>query len=186
MRKAMDYLDEDARWAFNDNIFSNMMVEICIRKKEPIKIGRKIVGRFGNKTVVCKIVPDKEMPYVTSESSVDEYGVVHSKGERKYMELITNPLAIINRTIPMALDEASITFILERVRQYMATLDNIEDIKQKSEALAQTLHKLSERIYKEAGAQAGSQAEPGATGGAQEPQDNVVDADYEVMDDDKK
>jgi hypothetical protein len=29
----------------------------------------------------------------------------------------------------MALDEASITFILERVRQYMATLDNIEDKK---------------------------------------------------------
>lgn len=66
------------------------------------------------------------------------------------------------------------------------TKDNVEDIKQKSEALAQTLHKLSERIYKEAGAQAGPQAGSGGPGGAQEPQDNVVDADYEVMDDDKK
>ena len=126
-RKSMDYLDEDAKWAFNDNIFSNLMVEVSIRKKEPIKIGRKIVGRFGNKTVVCKIVPDEEMPYVTSDSYIDEYGVVHPKGEKKYIELITNPLAIINRTIPMALIEASMSFITERAREYMATLDNMDD-----------------------------------------------------------
>ncbi|MEL7567953.1 MAG: molecular chaperone DnaK [Dehalobacterium sp.] len=69
------------------------------------------------------------------------------------------------------------------------TKDNVDDIKQKSEALSQTLHKLSERIYKEAGAQAGQgagQEGPGKTEAGQEPQDNVVDADYEVMDDDKK
>jgi len=53
MRKAMNYLDTQALWAFNDNIFSNLMVEILLRKKEPLKVGRKIVGRHGNKTVVC-------------------------------------------------------------------------------------------------------------------------------------
>ncbi|MCR6544943.1 molecular chaperone DnaK [Dehalobacterium formicoaceticum] len=69
------------------------------------------------------------------------------------------------------------------------TKDNTEDIKQKTEALAQSLHKVSERIYKEAGAEAGPQDGPQGAEGAgagQEPQDNVVDADYEVMDDDKK
>jgi hypothetical protein len=129
MRKAMNYLDEDAKWAFNDNIFSNMMVEILIRRKEPIRIGRKITGRYGNKTVVSKIVPDEEMPYITVDSYVDEYGAVHPKGEKKRIELITNPLAFINRGIPMALFEASKTFILERVREYMATLDSINDKK---------------------------------------------------------
>ena len=44
MRKAMNHLDTQAQWAFNDNNFSNMMVEILIRKKDPIKVGRKIVG----------------------------------------------------------------------------------------------------------------------------------------------
>ena len=44
MRLAMNYLDQNAQWAFNDNVFSNIMVEIIMRKKEPIKIGRKIVG----------------------------------------------------------------------------------------------------------------------------------------------
>lgn len=51
MRKAMNYLDTQALWAFNDNIFSNIMVEILLRKKEPIKVGRKIVGRHGNRTL---------------------------------------------------------------------------------------------------------------------------------------
>lgn len=44
MKRAMDYLDTSAYWAFNDNIFSNLMVEILIRKKTPINLGRKIVG----------------------------------------------------------------------------------------------------------------------------------------------
>lgn len=43
-RIAMNHLDDKAKWAYNDNIFSNMMVEILLRKKDPIKIGRKIVG----------------------------------------------------------------------------------------------------------------------------------------------
>ena len=49
MRKAMDYLDKESIWAFNDNTFSNMMVEILLCRKDPIKIGRKIVGRSGTK-----------------------------------------------------------------------------------------------------------------------------------------
>ena len=52
MRKAMNYLDTQALWAFNDNIFSNLMVEILLRKQEPIKVGRKIVGRHGNNNYI--------------------------------------------------------------------------------------------------------------------------------------
>ena len=130
MRKAINFLDEDAKWAFNDNVFSNMMVEIQLRQKTPIKIGRKITGRYGNKSVSSKIVPDNEMPYITSESYTDEYGVVHAKGEKIPIEVITNPLAIVNRTIPMALFEACMTFILERTREYMDLLDDIDDKKE--------------------------------------------------------
>jgi len=48
MKRSMEYLDTSAYWAFNDNIFSNLMVEILIRKKCPINRGRKITGRSGN------------------------------------------------------------------------------------------------------------------------------------------
>jgi hypothetical protein len=52
MRKAMNYLDTQAVWAFNDNVFSNLMVEVLLRKKEPAKIGRKIVGKLSADTKV--------------------------------------------------------------------------------------------------------------------------------------
>lgn len=127
MRKAMDYLDTEAIWAFNDNTFSNIMVEILIRKKEPIKIGRKIVGRHGNKTVTSSIWADEDMPYLTEDAYRDEYGVVQPRGKRERVELISNPLAIINRTIPMALQEPSITFVLDKTRKHMATLETLEE-----------------------------------------------------------
>ena len=60
---------------------------------------------------------------------------------------------------------------------------NIEDIKKDSEALEQPLHKLAEQMYA-----AAQQAAGGADQGQQQTKsdDNVVDADYTVVDDDKK
>lgn len=130
MRKAMNYLDTQAVWAFNDNTFSNLMVEILLRKKEPIKIGRKIVGRAGNKTVTCSIWRNEDMPYLTTETYQDQYGVVHPKGIRERLDMITNPLAIINRTIPMVMTEGSVTFIMDRSRKHASTLGSIEEQKE--------------------------------------------------------
>lgn len=130
MRRAMNYLDTQALWAFNDNIFKNLMVEVLVRKKEPIKLGRKIVGRHGNKTVSCSVWPDEEMPYLTRQIKRDEYGVAHPVGTVERVELITNPLAVINRTIPIAMIEGSITFILDLTRKHAATLPTREEKKE--------------------------------------------------------
>ena len=129
-RLAMNYLDTQAIWAFNDNVFSNLMLEILIRDKEPIKVGRKLTGRAGNKTVACSIWPDDEMPYLATEIVKDENGEAHPKGPVERVELITNPLAIINRTIPMVMIEGSVTFILDRARKHAATLDTLEEKKE--------------------------------------------------------
>ena len=51
MRQAMNYLDDQAKWAFNDNIFSNCIIELLLRKREPLKVGRKITGK---QTCRCK------------------------------------------------------------------------------------------------------------------------------------
>ena len=64
-----------------------------------------------------------------------------------------------------------------------------EQIKKAAEDLAQASHKLAEQMYKEAAAQ--QQAQAGAAGqgpeaGSDKPKEDVVDADYEVVDDDKK
>lgn len=46
-RLAMNYLDTQAIWSYNDNVFSNVMIEILMRKRDQAKVGRKIVGRHG-------------------------------------------------------------------------------------------------------------------------------------------
>lgn len=128
-RLAMNYLDTEAIWAFNDTVFNDVMIEILIAKKEPAKVGRKIVGRHGNKTVICSVWDDEDMPYLTTDMTVDQYGVKHPKGPAERVELITNPLATVNRTIPLVIIEGSITFILDRTRKHAATLETMEEKK---------------------------------------------------------
>lgn len=77
--------------------------------------------------------------------------------------------------------------------------NNIEEIKDKTEKLTQQFHSISAKMYQQAqqnqqaGGAAGGfdpnmgQQAGGATGASSEPAgDNVVDADYEVVDEDKK
>jgi molecular chaperone DnaK len=67
--------------------------------------------------------------------------------------------------------------------------DNVAEIRAKSEALTQASHKLAEAIYQQTAqneqAQAGAEAEGQAAGGAAQDED-VVDADFEEVKDDKK
>ena len=67
------------------------------------------------------------MPYLTEETYTDDYGVVHPKGHVERVDLLTNPLAIINRTIPMVMYEGSVTFILDRTRKHALTLQDREE-----------------------------------------------------------
>lgn len=66
--------------------------------------------------------------------------------------------------------------------------DDTEKIKADAEALTKPLHELTEKLYQQAQqAQAQQQgAQQGPQAGAKKADDNVVDADYKVVDDDKK
>ncbi|MDN5345487.1 MAG: molecular chaperone DnaK, partial [Clostridia bacterium] len=62
-------------------------------------------------------------------------------------------------------------------------------IKEKMEALSQALYTLTTKVYQQAGGQAGGQGQgqgdTGPAGGAGQ-DGNVYDADYKVVDEDKK
>ena len=58
--------------------------------------------------------------------------------------------------------------------------EDLEAIKSKTEELTQAFYAISEEIYK----QQGAQGQAGATDAKQD--DDVVDADYEVVDDDEE
>lgn len=63
---------------------------------------------------------------------------------------------------------------------------DIEAIKAAGEKLQEVGHKLAEIVYSNAQQASAQQPQGAATDAQQKPQDDVVDADYEVVDDDKK
>jgi molecular chaperone DnaK len=84
-------------------------------------------------------------------------------------------------------DKSKIEAAITELRNALKSED-LEAIKAKTNALAQAAMKLGEALY---GAQAGAGAGPQSSGGAGEPKkngagDNVVDADFEEVKDDKK
>jgi len=93
-------------------------------------------------------------------------------------------------------DRESIKSAVEELRKSLES-NNVEEIKQKTEALKQASYKLAEEVYKNANqGQAGGDGS-GAEGGeeqstatGEEPEagkgDNVEDVDYEVVDEDEK
>lgn len=82
---------------------------------------------------------------------------------------------------------------VERIEQAKKELQDalggkdIAKIKEKMEALSQAIFALTTKVYQQAGQQAGGQAwQATGTEGPSSGRDNVVDAEYKVMDDDKK
>jgi molecular chaperone DnaK len=64
--------------------------------------------------------------------------------------------------------------------------DDVEDIKAKTNTLAQASMKLGEAMYKAQGQGGGEGGEGGAPGGEAPKDENVVDAEFSEVDDNKK
>ncbi|CAI6017656.1 molecular chaperone DnaK [Cohnella sp. JJ-181] len=87
-----------------------------------------------------------------------------------------------------ASEAANVESAKEKVKKALEG-DNLDEIKAASDELSGIVQQLSVKVYEQAAQDA--QAAQGAAGGADEGsgsarKDNVVDADYEVVDDDKK
>ena len=112
-KKAKNILDDDYKWREEDNsVFSNMVIEFLVERNIPLSVGQKITGRYGNKGVISKILPDDQMPYLET-------------GER--IDVIFNTLGVINRLNSQQLFEQSITFICNRVRERLRTIESLEE-----------------------------------------------------------
>lgn len=102
--RAKNYLNPNYRWKDNDSVFNNIIMEISIQRDVPLNVGYKVTGRYGNKSVLSKIVPDDEMPTLENGRHVD---------------LIYNALGVINRLNPAQLFEISINFIADNIIEKM-------------------------------------------------------------------
>lgn len=88
-------------WVTKEYIVDTKM-KFTILNRVPIRVGQKIVGRYGNKSVVTKIIPTHLMPKTDDGRPID---------------IKANALSINNRIISFVLYELTITFQTERYFQ---------------------------------------------------------------------
>lgn len=84
-----------AKWNMIDGVVRKIIrnkpdvISVFVKHERPLEVGDKIMGRHGNKGIVARIFPSKEMPYF----EIDKNG----KKERRYIDIILNPHSVISR-----------------------------------------------------------------------------------------
>lgn len=115
-KRACDHLDRKRKWKAKDSVPSGLKVVISVQRREGLTLGQKISMRMGNKSVISKIVPKEQMPYYYDEN-----------GEKHYVQLKVNLLAIINRTTSAPLFEQATNFIGRKCQEQMRKLPTREE-----------------------------------------------------------
>lgn len=146
---ARDMLDHDSRWirTSNNTDFAGVTLRISFINEKPLDVGSKIAGRYGNKSVISKVLPDDQMP-------VTESGL--------HVQLLMNVRGVINRTTAEPLFETDITYCIRMLIKHMKedckTLKEREDLlfkfmdianKPQSEEMKQIYHTFSTDSEKE-------------------------------------
>ena len=98
--RAKNYLDPNYKWKDNDSVFNNLIMEISIQRDVPLNVGYKVTGRYGNKSIIAKIIPDDEMLEIPGGRKVD---------------IVYNALGVINRLNSAQIFEVSINFIADNI-----------------------------------------------------------------------
>lgn len=112
--KAEKFLFSKAMWADKEYIADTIMT-FRVLQPTPIRVGQKITGRYGNKSVVAKIIPRHLMPRTVE---IDEDGNPIPGTERP-IDMLANALAVPNRIIGFAAYEGKITYQTERMLGYL-------------------------------------------------------------------
>jgi DNA-directed RNA polymerase beta subunit len=99
-------VDENVFYTYQNSKFSGFIIKFTILEEEPLNIGTKITGRYGNKGVISAILPDDQMPTV-------------SEGKFKGLQadICLNPLGVFNRLNPSQLIEQELNWIAKYIRK---------------------------------------------------------------------
>lgn len=119
------FIDED------DSTFGNMRIKFTIIDDEPMSIGSKMVGRAGNKGVVCNIIP-KEKSWTMEDG--------------RPIHVVISALGVVGRLNHMQLDEHSINELGDTVVRMMR---QVESNKEKMKLVYQFLDIVNKDESKE-------------------------------------
>jgi DNA-directed RNA polymerase beta subunit len=112
------YNDESVLWQHHDPgtvtdvVWGKNGPVVLVKSSSPMQVGDKMSGRYGDKGVVSKIVPDDQMP--------------HDK-DGKPFEVLLNPLGVISRTNPAQMVEAWLGKIARKTGRAVKVPDFADD-----------------------------------------------------------
>lgn len=109
---AHEAIDENIKWRFDGKVFDNFKMQFTILKEDPLVPGSKLTGRYGNKGIVSKIIPDEQAP-------ITEDGV--------RAEILLNALGVINRLNIAQLQEQHLNFMADHVLKQIHATDILEE-----------------------------------------------------------
>lgn len=107
-----EYLDDRIKWRSKGKSFTNYKLKFTILKENPLRVGCKITGRYGNKSVVSKIENDEDMPIASNGIHAD---------------VVANSLGVVNRMNPAQLQEHTINFISDHVLTIIKATKDVDD-----------------------------------------------------------
>lgn len=111
--EAHDYIDSTAFFTDrNESVFGNMNIEFTIADTEPLMVGSKLVGRYGNKGVVSKIIPPEESWFTE---------------DGRPIEAIVSALGFVGRLNPAQLNEHDINNRSYNCIQQMKAVDDLDE-----------------------------------------------------------
>lgn len=100
------------KWNNGTSVFGNIEFRAQVIEYAPLSKGGKFTARFGNKSVVSRVLPNHEMPFTSDGRRVD---------------IILNLLAIINRTTAFVPHEMEITWVTDNICRHLKTLTKLEE-----------------------------------------------------------
>lgn len=110
---ARQYVNDDIKWKYDGRVYEHILVKFTVLKEEPLHIGSKLTGRYGNKGTISVIVPDEDMP-------ITETG--------KRADICLNSLGVINRLNLGQLYEQYINHMSSRLLEYIKDMDTLDQI----------------------------------------------------------
>lgn len=105
--QAEKYLNSST-WVTKEDIVDTI-IKFTVLQPKDIRVGQKVVGRYGNKSVIAQIIPWQLMPKTDDGEPID---------------MLANALAVPNRIISFATYESSATFMMERMWQHIIKMNN--------------------------------------------------------------
>ena len=110
--EAHSFVDASAYFAdSNDNVFGNMQIVIHLMDEEPLIVGSKLVGRYGNKGVIARILPPEKSWHMEDGTPI---------------HTVVAALGIVGRLNQSQMNEHSITALAETAIQKMKETDDLE------------------------------------------------------------